>query len=112
MNYQLKTIAKPPYDRMSNALRVRTDMTGSDKLVYTYMLNEYQVFKEFNRTYSENMSDIAFETGLTRRTVGVCIERLNALGLVKTEKHSVHDTSKSIVYHTYVVVDLYNVFSN
>lgn len=112
MNYQLKTIAKPPYNRMANALRVRTDMAASDKLVYTYMLNEYEVFKEFNRTYSENMSNIACETGLTRRTVGVCIERLNVLGLVETQKHSVHDTSKSIVYHTYVVVDLYNVFNH
>lgn len=111
MNYQLKTIAKPPYNRMANALRVRTDMAASDKLVYTYMLNEFEVFKEFNRTYSENMSDIAFETGLTRRTVGVCIERLNALGLVRTQKHSVHDTVDSIVYHTYVVFDLYNIFS-
>lgn len=111
MNYQLKTISRPPYNRMANALRVRTDMAASDKLVYTYMLNEYEVFKEFNRTYSENMSNIAYETGLTRRTVGVCIERLNVLGLVETQKHNVHDTTESIVYHTYIVFDLYNVFN-
>ena len=112
MKYDLKTINRPTYDRFPNQIRVRTDMSSSDKLVYAYMLNEYEVFKEFNKPYSENMSSIAYEIGLTRRTVGVCIERLNALGLVNTQKHSVYNTSDSIVYYTYVVVDLYGVFSS
>lgn len=110
MNYKLNTIAKPDYMRLPNEIRRRDDMAASDKLIYTYMLNEYQVFKEFNRPYSEKMVDIAYETGLTRRTVGVSLERLNDLGLVTTEKHNLYDKDKSIVYHTYVVVDLYDVF--
>ena len=112
MNYNLNTITKPNYMRFPSEIRRRTDMTVSDKLIYTYMLNEYQVFKEFNRPYSEKMVNIAYENGLARRTVGASLERLNELGLVITEKHSLYDKDKSIVYHTYVVVDVYNVFED
>lgn len=108
---KLREIDTTTWQRMSCMIRRRTDMTPVDKLVYTYMLSQHQHFTALKCDYHENMQDIANETGLSRQAVGLCVSRLEALGLLKIHKKSVHNKERSIISYSYTLVDEYKVFN-
>ena len=109
-NQKLREIDTTTWQRMSCMIRRRTDMTPVDKLVYTYMLSQHQHFTALKLDYHENMQDIANETGLSRQAVGLCVNRLEALGLLKIHKKRVYNKERAIISYSYTLIDAYNVF--
>lgn len=96
--------------RLSNDLKRRKDLTSNTKLVYTHMLDKYVFFSSQGKAYYENMQDIADELGLARKTVNDSIKTLEEEQMLTIFKKSVHKSDKSIVSHSYVVKDLYNLY--
>lgn len=107
---KLREIDTTTWQRMSCMIRRRTDLTSNDKLVYTYMLNQYKHFSALQKDYHENMEDIANENGLGRKTVGDCVKRLSDLGLITIFKKSVHGSKIPVISYSYSINDEYNIF--
>lgn len=107
---KLREIDTTTWQRMSCMIRRRTDLTSNDKLVYTYMLNQYKHFSALKKDYHENMEDIANENGLGRKTVGDCVKRLSDLGLITIFKKSVHGNKIPVISYSYSINDEYNIF--
>lgn len=96
--------------RLSNDLKRRKDLTSNAKLVYTHMLDKYVFFSRQDKEYYENMQDIGEELGMARRTVADCIKNLETAELVVVTKKRVHNSDRSIVSHSYIVKDMYNLY--
>lgn len=96
--------------RLSNDLKRRKDLTSNAKLVYTHMLDKYVFFSSQGKTYYENMQDIADELGLARKTVNDSIKTLEELKMLSVFKKNMHNSTRSIVSHSYVVLDVYNLY--
>lgn len=96
--------------RMSNALKSRKDLTSNAKLVYTHMLYKYTFFSRLSKAYHENMQEIGEELGLARKTVNDSIKALEEAKLLSIYKRKLHNTERSVISHSYVVHDLYNLY--
>lgn len=107
---QITTEKASSWMRLSNDLKRRKDLTSNAKLVYTHMLDKYVFFSRQGKPYYENMQDIADELGLARKTVNDSIKNLEELKLLTVFKKNMHNSVRSIVSHSYVVLDVYNLY--
>lgn len=96
--------------RLSNDLKRRKDLTSNAKLVYTHMLDKYVFFSRQNKEYYENMKDIGEELGIARKTVNDAIKALEEFKLLIITKKKLYDMDKSVVSHSYIVKDIYNLY--
>jgi DNA-binding MarR family transcriptional regulator len=97
--------------RLSNDLKRRKDLTANAKLVYTHMLDKYVFFSRQEKSYHENMQDIADELGMAKRTVGDCVKNLETAGLLTIFKRKVYATEKSVISYSYILHDFYGIYA-
>lgn len=96
--------------RLSNDLKRRKDLTANAKLVYTHMLDKYIFFSRQDKEYYENMQDIGEELGIARKTVNDAVKALEAADMLVIFKKKLYERDKSVVSHSYVVKDIYNLY--
>lgn len=96
--------------RLSNDLKRRKDLTSNAKLVYTHMLDKYVFFSRQDKEYYENMQDIGEELGIARKTVNDAIKALEEAQMLVIFKKKLYERDKSVVSHSYVVKDIYNLY--
>lgn len=96
--------------RLSNDLKRRKDLTSNAKLVYTHMLDKYVFFSRQDKEYYENMQDIGEELGIARKTVNDAIKALEEAQMLVIFKKKLYEKDKSVVSHSYVVKDIYNLY--
>jgi glutamine synthetase type III len=96
--------------RLSNDLKRRKDLTSNAKLVYTHMLDKYIFFSRQDKEYYENMQDIGEELGIARKTVNDAIKALEEAQMLVIFKKKLYERDKSVVSHSYVVKDIYNLY--
>ena len=96
--------------RLSNDLKRRKDLTANAKLVYTHMLDKYVFFSRQDKEYYENMQDIGEELGIARKTVNDAIKALEEAQMLVIFKKKLYEKDKSVVSHSYVVKDIYNLY--
>ena len=105
-----KTSPTNTWIRSSHELLKRKDLTGNAKLVYTYMLDRYMFFTSLEKEYYENMQDIGEELGIARKTVNDAIKALEEAQMLVIFKKKLYEKDKSVVSHSYVVKDIYNLY--
>lgn len=81
--------------------------TSSDVVVYAFMLNRYLFFKQMNKEYYENITDIAKGSRQDTSTVKRSIKKLNQHGYISITKIK----AEIGVSNNYKVHDLHGIFS-
>ena len=76
-----------------------------DKLVYTYMYDQFCMLKADGKKFFQMQETIAFGIGVSSRTVRRSINKLNTLGFIKTETNNTKDKRRN----SYVVVDFTSI---
>lgn len=97
------------YEKLPKSLRKSTELTAYQKLLYVYMLDKYMFFASKGQEFYESGETLAQEIGATRKTVQNCIDALIEKGMLKKTTRQ----KKGVIQEcSYVVPDVYGVFSN
>ena len=85
----------------SDGVCVTENIDPVDKLVYTYMYDQYRMLKADGKKFFQMQETIAFGIGVSSRTVRRSINKLNNLGFIRTETNNTKDKRRN----NYIVFD-------
>ena len=96
------------YEKLSKALRRSTELTGNQKILYTYMLDKFMFFSSRGQEFYESLDTLGEELGLNRTTIHRGLEGLILIGYVKKITRKKKGAFLECVYE---VKDIYGVFT-
>jgi len=82
-------------------------VTSADAVVYAFMLNRYHFFLGINKTYYENIDDIALGSRQSVATVKRTVKKLQEYNFIVVTKVK----SKIGCSNTYVIKDVFSVLT-
>lgn len=96
------------YEKLSKSLRRSTELTGNQKILYTYMLDKFMFFSSRGQEFYESGETLAYEIGIARSNVKSCLAALIKAGLV----HKITRKKKGAMLECiYSVEDKFGLYS-
>lgn len=109
MNKQNKKVVDSSFEKLSKTLRRSTELTGNQKILYTYMLDKYMFFSSRGQEFYESGETLAHEIGIARSNLKACLAALIKAGLV----HKITRKKKGAMLEcVYTVEDRFGLFSS
>lgn len=109
MNKQNKKAVDSSFEKLSKTLRRSTELTGNQKILYTYMLDKYMFFSSRGQEFYESGETLAYEIGIARSNLKSCLAALIKAGLV----HKITRKKKGAMLEcVYTVEDRFGLFSS
>ena len=96
------------FEKLSKTLRRSTELTGNQKILYTYMLDKFMFFSSRGQEFYESLDTLGEELGVNRTTIHRGLEGLIQIGYVKKITRKKRGAFLECVYE---VKDIYGVFT-
>lgn len=108
MNKQNKKAVDSSFEKLSKTLRRSTELTGNQKILYTYMLDKYMFFSSRGQEFYESGETLAHEIGIARSNLKSCLATLIKAGLVHKNTRKKKGAMLECVY---TVEDKFGLFT-
>ena len=108
MNKQNKKAVDSSFEKLSKTLRRSTELTGNQKILYTYMLDKYMFFSSRGQEFYESGETLAHEIGIARSNLKSCLATLIKAGLVHK---STRKKKGAMLECIYTVEDKFGLYS-